>query len=147
MILIVFQVYVNFLTMLPRHGSILIVCSQRDWNYYCFQGLRTNNGLEGWHHRLNSNIGTTNPNLYLVLQELKNDYIFNMATLAQVKHQENKQRRKKKYLLRHRRIINLMDRYANGSLTLDEYFIKISKTIGKRNASSDININSAENLP
>ena len=120
---------------------------KRLWNYYCFQGLRTNNGLEGWDHRWNSNIGTTNPNLYLVLQELKNDYIFNMATLAQVKHQENKQRRKKKYVLRHRRIINLMDRYANGSLTLDEYFIKISKTIGKRNASSDININSAENLP
>ena len=70
-----------------------------------------------------------------------------MATLAQMKHLENKQHRKKKYVLRHRRIISLMNRYANGSLTLDEYFIKISKTIGKRNASSDINIDSAENLP
>ena len=70
-----------------------------------------------------------------------------MAPLAQMKHQENKQRRKKKYVLRHRRIISLMDRYANGLLTLDEYFIKISKTIGKRNASSDTNIISAENFP
>ena len=70
-----------------------------------------------------------------------------MAALAQVKHQQNKQRRKEKYVLRHRRIISLMDRYANGLLTLDEYFIKISKTIRKRNTSSDININSAENLP
>ena len=84
------------------------------WSYYCFQGLRTNNGLEEWYHGLNSNIGATKPDLYLVLEKLKNDYIFNMATLAQVKHQENKQRRKKKYILRHRRIINLMDRYANG---------------------------------
>ena len=37
------------------------------WNCYHFQGLHTNSGLEGWHHRLNSNIGTTNPSLYLVL--------------------------------------------------------------------------------
>ena len=43
------------------------------WNYYCFQALHTNNGLEGWHHRFNSNIATTNPDLYLVLEELKND--------------------------------------------------------------------------
>ena len=117
------------------------------WNYYCFQGLRTNNELEGWHRRLNSNIGTTNHNWYLVLQELKNDYIFNMVTLAQVKHQENKQRRKTKYVPRHRRIISLMDHYVNGSLTLDECFIEISKTIRKRKTSSDINIISAENVP
>ncbi|CAF3482734.1 unnamed protein product [Rotaria sp. Silwood2] len=103
------------------------------WNYYSFHGLRTNNGLEGWHHRLNSNVGATNPNLFLVLEEIKKDYIFNMATLKQVQHQENKQRRKKQYVLRNRRIINLMDRYANGTLTLNEYFIKISKTIGKKN--------------
>ena len=64
-----------------------------------------------------------------------------------MKHQENKQRRKKKYVLHHRRFINVMDRYANDSLTLDEYFIEISKTIGKRKTSSDTNINSAENLP
>ena len=41
------------------------------WNYYNFNGPRTNNGLEGWHHRLNSNIATSNPNLYVVIDELK----------------------------------------------------------------------------
>ena len=148
MILIVFQVYINFLTMLPTHGSILIAFFPKKlWNYYCFQGLRTNDGLEGWHHKLNSDIGATNPNLYLVLEVLKNKYISNMATLAQVKHQENKQRRKKKYVLRHRRIINLMDGCANSLLTLDEYCIEISKIIEKRKTSSDIDINDAENLP
>ena len=70
-----------------------------------------------------------------------------MATLTPMKHQENKQRRKKKYVLRHRRIINLMDRYANGSLTLDEYLIEIRKIVGKRKIPSNININSTENLP
>ena len=61
--------------------------SKKLWNYYCFQGLHTNNRLEEWHHRLNSNIDATNANLYLVLEELKNDYISKMATIAQVKHQ------------------------------------------------------------
>ena len=34
--------------------------------------------------------------LYLGLEELKNDYIFKMVTLAQVKDQENKHRREQK---------------------------------------------------
>ena len=84
---------------------------RKQWNDYCFPGLRTNNGLEGWHHRLNANVGTTSPNLYLVLEELKKDYTFNMATLKQVQHQENKRPRRKQYLIRNRRILNLMDRH------------------------------------
>ena len=63
-----------------------------------------------------------------------------MATFAQVKHQKINE----KICTTPQ---SLMDRYANGSLTLVECFIEISKTIGKRKTSSDTNINSAENLP
>ena len=56
------------------------------WNYYRFNCLRTNNSIEGWHHKLNSNIASTNPNLCFVLDEMKKDYIFNMATLRQVQY-------------------------------------------------------------
>ena len=97
------------------------------------------------------NVSKTEKRIYYRLQNHKplflTVYIFNMSTLAQVKSQKNKQRRKKKYVLRHGRIINLTDCYANGSLILDEYFIEISKTIEKRKPSPDININSTENLP
>ena len=41
------------------------------WNYYSFDGSRTTNGLEGWYCRLNSNIGTTHPNLYVAIEEFK----------------------------------------------------------------------------
>ena len=59
-------------------------------NYYSFDDPRTTNGLEEWHRRLNSNIGITNPNLYVVIEELKKDYAFNMTTLKQHKQTTTK---------------------------------------------------------
>ena len=135
--------------MLSTRGSIVLVCFQRNFGtIIVFKVYGTNNALEEWHYKLNSNVSNTNPKLCSVLEELKNDYIFNVTALVQVKHQENKQRRKKKYILRHRIMISCMDRYINGSLALDdEYVIKISRTIRKRKMSSDSNISSTENLP
>lgn len=54
------------------------------WNYYNFNGPRTNNGMEGWHHRLNTTIGTASPNVYIVITGLKYGYAFNMATMKQL---------------------------------------------------------------
>jgi hypothetical protein len=81
--------------------------------------------------------------LYVVLEELQKDFAFNMATLKQVQHQNKTHPRRKKYLFRNRRILDLMDRHAKGLLTLDDYFIKISKTIGKK-VSFDLDINNNE---
>ncbi|CAF3303223.1 unnamed protein product [Rotaria socialis] len=102
------------------------------WNYYNFNGPRTNNGLEGWHHRLNSNIATSTPNIYVVIDELKKDYAFNMTTTKQLENNTKKPQRRKQFMIRNERILNLMNRYETGSLSLDDYFIKISKTIGKK---------------
>ena len=103
------------------------------WSYYGFDGARTNNGrLEGWHHRLNTNLSTSNPNLYVVTDELKKDYAFNVASMKQIERRENKNPRKKMFLLRNRRILDLINRHMNDSLSIDDYFTKISKTIGKR---------------
>ena len=54
------------------------------WNYYKFNGSTTNNGCEGSHYRLNSNMNGSNPNLYQVVDELKRDYALNMGTIKQV---------------------------------------------------------------
>ncbi|CAF1265808.1 unnamed protein product [Rotaria sordida] len=102
------------------------------WNYYNFDGPRTTNGLEGWHHRLNSNIGTTNPNLYVVIEELKKDYAFNMATLKQLENNTNKPPRKKQFIFRNQRIMDLMTRYGKGALSLEEYFVKMCNTISTK---------------
>ena len=102
------------------------------WNYYQFKGARTTNGVEGWHHRLNSNIISPNPNLYKVIDELKRDFAFNRATIQQISNSTSKPPRNKKFIYRNQRIIDLMERYANGSLSLNDYFEKISHTIGKK---------------
>jgi hypothetical protein len=102
------------------------------WNYYGFHGPRTTNGVEGWHHRLNSNIGTTNPNLYVVIEELKKDYAFNMATLKQLENNTNKPPRKKQFIFRNQRIMDLMNRYGKGDLSLEEYFVKMCDTISPK---------------
>lgn len=100
------------------------------WNYYNFKGPRTTNGLEGWHHRLNSNIATSTPNIYVVIDKLRKDYAFNMATVKQADNRASKAPRNKRYIFRNNRILDLMDRYERGCLSLEESFIKISKTIG-----------------
>ena len=64
---------------------------------------------------------------------MKEDYTFNMATLRQVQYQEKHHPRRKKFINRNRRIVDLMDRHVNGLLTLNDYFFKISKTIVKKN--------------
>ena len=71
---------------------------QKLWNYYRFNGLRINNSIEGWHHKLNSSIASTNPNLYFVLDEMKEGYTFHMATLRQVQYQEKHHPRRKKFI-------------------------------------------------
>ena len=59
------------------------------WNYYNFDGPRTASRLKGWYHTLNSNIGTTSPNLYAVIEESRKDYAFNMAALKQLENNTN----------------------------------------------------------
>ena len=49
------------------------------WNYYDFRSLRTNNHLEGWHHRLNN---VVHPHFYLFIRAIENDYAYNWAILS-----------------------------------------------------------------
>jgi hypothetical protein len=55
-----------------------------------------------------------------------------MATIKQLENYMSKPPRRKQFIIRNQRILDLMSRYKTGSLPLDDYFIKISKTIGKK---------------
>ncbi len=88
--------------------------------------------IEGWHDRLNANIGTSNPNLYVVIDGLKHHYAFNMATIKQLEKNTSKTPRKKQFIYRNQRILDLMNRCGKGTLQLNEYFEKMCKTIGKK---------------
>ena len=43
--------------------------------WYCFDwdGPRTNNHVEGWHNKLNSFLGKRHPNIYQLMEFIKNE--------------------------------------------------------------------------
>ena len=45
----------------------------RQWNYFDFQGPRTNNNVEGWHSRLKKVVGKPHPNLYEIIYVFKRE--------------------------------------------------------------------------
>ena len=45
----------------------------RQWNYFDFQGPRTNNNVEGWHSRLKKVVGKPHPNLYEIIDVFKRE--------------------------------------------------------------------------
>ncbi len=55
-----------------------------------------------------------------------------MATIEQLENNMSKPPRRQQFIIPNQRILDLMDRHKTDSLSLDDYFIKISKTIGKK---------------
>ena len=88
------------------------------WSYYKFIGSRINNGCEGLHRRLNSNVNGSNPNLYQVIDELKFDYTFNMATIKQLTSNTSKPPCSPNIVHRNQRIIGLINLLASTNSAL-----------------------------
>ena len=51
------------------------------WNV--FDGLRTNNYVEGWHNKLNSFLGRRHPNIYQLMEFIKNEQANTSIELVQ----------------------------------------------------------------
>ena len=45
-----------------------------------------------------------------------------MATIKQIETSQNKSPRKKQFIVRNQRILDLMDQYKKGALSIDDYF-------------------------
>lgn len=48
------------------------VFRQNVWNHFAKDGRRTNNNLEGWHHRINNSTTKAHKNIFEVVKMLKN---------------------------------------------------------------------------
>ncbi|CAF3401864.1 unnamed protein product [Rotaria socialis] len=92
------------------------------WNYYDFKSLRTNNHLEGWHHRLNNDLNNVvHPHFYLFIRAIQNDYAYNSAISSCHLANGVLPPRKNLYVNRNARLQNLEERCKQQTLTLDEY--------------------------
>ncbi|CAF0841155.1 unnamed protein product [Didymodactylos carnosus] len=50
------------------------------WNCFDFKSSRTNNSLEGWHHRLNTDLNyIIHPHFCMYSRAIQNDYAYNSA--------------------------------------------------------------------
>jgi hypothetical protein len=101
------------------------------WNYYDFESLRTNNHVEGWHHRLNNDLNNINhPHFYLFIRAIQNDYAYNSAMSLRHLATGVLPPRKKLFVNRNVRLHDLENRYKQETLTLEEYLEKVMRLIG-----------------
>ena len=82
------------------------------WNYYDFKSLRTNNHVEGWHHRLNNDLNNVvYPQFYLFIRTIQNDYAYNSAILSRHLATGILPPQKKLFVNRNTRLHNLEERF------------------------------------
>lgn len=97
-----------------RRGSPSFPISM--WNMYdrVLEDLpRTNNSLEGWHNRLQSNISACHPNIWKFLQVLKKEQALNEVIINQMLAGQQGPPKRKKYQDLSTRITNLVRDYEN----------------------------------
>ena len=63
-------------------NSQMMLC--RKWNYYDYEGLQTNNHIEGWHARLNKVVGKAHPNILEVFEVMKKEQASSEMKLEQM---------------------------------------------------------------
>ena len=91
------------------------------WNHFGNEGHRTNNHLEGWHHKLNKLAQKSHPNIFEVVQLLQREQSVNEVKVKQLDGHWRAPARKKKYRNIDIRLRSLKDQLMNNAVTDMEY--------------------------
>ena len=92
----------------------------RQWNYFDFQGPRTNNNVEGWHSRLKK-VGKPHPNLYEIIDVFKREEASTKVKLQILQAGAQQAPRRRKMRQKEQRIQNLCRRLNQGTMSIDDY--------------------------
>lgn len=95
------------------------------WNVYGVT-RRTNNDVEGWHHRLNTMLSRHHPNIWQVIRCLQDEQASMEVTRAQISAGQLVRRPNKKYAALQKRIDRLQEQYDRGEITAVEYITGVS---------------------
>lgn len=88
--------------------------SPKDWTCYK-QAIRTNNGVEGWHHGLNRRAsGQTQLPLYLLIQLLHREAKLTAIQIRLVSEKKLRRIQRRKYRELQKRIFELWEQYEAG---------------------------------
>ena len=93
----------------------------RQWNYFDFQGPRTNNNVEGWHSRLKKVVGKPHPNLYEIIDVFKREEASTKVKLQILQAGAQQAPRRRKMRQKEQRIQNLFSRLNQGTMSIDDY--------------------------
>lgn len=98
------------------------------WNVYQ-SDIRSNNRVEGWHHKLNSSVGKVHPHIYELIMHLKNQQSETTVQLQRIRLGAGQPARKRKFVELDSRIDNLTARYENGELSTMSFLRNIRHSI------------------
>ena len=100
------------------------------WNFFAYDGPRTNNRLEGWHSRLKCIIKKPHPNIYEIVDVFKREQATVEVTMLLLETGGNLPPRKKKYCEQHKRIESLKKRMNEGTISIAEFVTAIGHLVG-----------------
>ena len=91
------------------------------WNYYSYDGPRTNNRLEGWHNRLKRIVKKPHPNIYELIDVFKREQAASEVTLQQLETGANPPPWKKKYRQLEQRVERIKEKMSAGQMSISKY--------------------------
>ena len=94
------------------------------------QTVRTNNIVEGWHHRLNTRIRYASCSVYILIPALYVEAQTVEVQIQQVTEMALSMYQRKKYVKVHQRLFKLWDMYMDGELTTSELLKSAAKISG-----------------
>lgn len=98
------------------------------WNQYCSKGdnIRTNNHLEGWHNGLNQHMLQKHPNIYKLINILKNEQSYYNNTVKLIQNNCQPPKQKKKFINRNKLICESIAKYEIGAWSPIKFIETIS---------------------
>ena len=98
------------------------------WSAYHLR-IRTNNHVEGWHSKLNTNIGRAHPNLHTLVQHLKAEQAETELTLRRARLGGAPKPPRKKYRALDAQVQRLTDQYDQQQITATQLLADLSGVV------------------
>ena len=96
------------------------------WSVFEVDGSRTNNHLEGWHSKFNSIISRPHPNIYQLVDAIKEEQALTELTAVQLEAGSQPPRRKRRYIAVNERLDRLKKAYIDGEKSIDQFIVGVA---------------------
>ena len=96
------------------------------WCVFECDGNRTNNHLEGWHNKFNAVISWPHPNIYQLVDVIREEQAVTELTAVQLEAGSQPPRKRRRYTAVDERLAKLKKDYTEGDKTIDQYIVGVA---------------------